>query len=441
MTVRRAKLVLLLSLGALLLGILIALRIAPERSMRRRVENIRAAGLPTSGFELDRWYKSVPVKENQALVLMDAALEMVAAPTGVDIGREDEMTPELAEDLGKYLATNRPVLLKLYQAAQMPRSRFPVDLTQGYAARLPHLTLIKSLVQLLKNEAIYEAYTHHPEAAAQAIIAALATAHALRTEPVYISALVSVACVAITLNALERVLAETELTDDQLAAVNTALAQAEADGLPGLERGLNGERAIGISAFRASFQEFKAMGAVSGNANNPNDWLRALGYQAYAASGLRERDLNLYLDMMELLINATKTGFPASLAKTTEAEQKMQARFNTGFGRFAVFSRMLLPALQSGIKKEATLAARLRSAEVALAVERYRLNHQGTLPASLEEVAPRYIHKLPSDPYNGGALQFKQLPGKGYQVLAPATPATERKKPSRFAENGFTVLR
>lgn len=58
-----------------------------------------------------------------------------------------------------------------------------------------------------------------------------------------------------------------------------------------------------------------------------------------------------------------------------------------------------------------------RTAETAMALERYRLGHAGQLPASLNTLAPVYLNQVPLDPFNGQPLRFKRLP-KGYAIYS-----------------------
>jgi hypothetical protein len=47
---------------------------------------------------------------------------------------------------------------------------------------------------------------------------------------------------------------------------------------------------------------------------------------------------------------------------------------------------------------------------VAIAIERYRLSHQGRVPASLEALPPAVFQQLPADPFMDQPLKFQPLP-------------------------------
>jgi hypothetical protein len=66
------------------------------------------------------------------------------------------------------------------------------------------------------------------------------------------------------------------------------------------------------------------------------------------------------------------------------------------------------------ILKDAALAARLREARLAIAVERYRLAYN-QLPRTLGELESSGIGMAPADPFNGRPLRYTRL-SNGYVV-------------------------
>ena len=48
-----------------------------------------------------------------------------------------------------------------------------------------------------------------------------------------------------------------------------------------------------------------------------------------------------------------------------------------------------------------------RCSRTALAIERFRREHEGKLPATLAELVPRYLQEVPVDPNGDGPLRFK----------------------------------
>jgi hypothetical protein len=77
---------------------------------------------------------------------------------------------------------------------------------------------------------------------------------------------------------------------------------------------------------------------------------------------------------------------------------------------------MLLPALQKTTEKTADSEARLRCAQMSLAVEQFRVRNR-RLPERLEELVPGILSQLPVDPIDGDPLHYLKL-DTGYVVYS-----------------------
>ena len=67
--------------------------------------------------------------------------------------------------------------------------------------------------------------------------------------------------------------------------------------------------------------------------------------------------------------------------------------------------------------RDAFVRARLRVAITALAIERWRLAHQGALPNSVDELGPALLPEVLLDPFDGQPVRFKKL-AHGYVVYS-----------------------
>ncbi len=413
----------------------IGLRFWPGRGVDRQLQTIRAEGLPASASELDRWYKAVPLAENRALLVMDTARSLVVAPSTLARQRGEPTTPEMLSAIREHLEKNREVLAKLHRVRELPFSRYPVDLSTAYAISVSHVGVMKETVNLLQFEADYAAATGDPTNAVAAVASGLAVANTVRQEPLLISELVGIAADSMMLKVLERILNKLPLSDSQLEELSRFLSEEEKDSQDQILRALVGERAIGLSVFDLSFQQFQGLGGVSPGGVNGSDRLKTLGYQAYAVFGLRQRDQEIFLETMQHFCDAARAvDFPVMLAEFRRAEAGRIERLNSGFGRFAIFSRMLTSGLERSAGKGAMVTARFRCAEVALAIERFRLQHGDALPDSLQSLAPQFLHKLPSDPFDGSPLVYSKE-GKGYKVISPGATAQRKQE----VKNGYEV--
>ncbi|HEY2951688.1 MAG TPA: hypothetical protein VGK40_03840 [Verrucomicrobiae bacterium] len=405
----------LLGLAFLLITLVIVWRTNLSSKVDARLKAIRADGFPTSGAELDRWYRAVPDQENAALIYLQAAERMTPrkAEDEADLHgqlrrlpRTAPLPPELKAFLADKVAAQKDALELLHHGAVLAESRYPVDFSNGLLAELPHLAKLKSAAQLLQQEALLNAENGQPEAAATALHASLRLGHSLAAEPILISQLVRIALDTLCTVSLQRVLTRTTLPDPQLMVLMSDLVEAD-DPNSGL-RAMVGERALTIRHFRMTAEEVAKYSAPE-NGDEPPAHVSEGGMRFVRATGFFERDLLFFLDTMATNIAAAGLPPPKSLEFSKAASQRIiEAR-----RKYYILSGLLLPALEKAVTRLAEDSARLRTARAALGVERYRLAHQGRLPESLAALVPNYLKEVPVDPFDGKPIRYKRL-AKGY---------------------------
>jgi hypothetical protein len=70
-------------------------------------------------------------------------------------------------------------------------------------------------------------------------------------------------------------------------------------------------------------------------------------------------------------------------------------------------TRVFTPAMTRIVELDLRLRAHLDLAKAALAIERHRLAG-GKVPERLEELVPRYLPAVPSDPFDGNPLRYRR---------------------------------
>jgi hypothetical protein len=441
----------LLAIAAVVAVTFVLFRVSQQSRTRNYLDAIRKEGFPASLEELNAWYSLVPFEENAAMKFIAAGDAQVNPQADLlsrlpvigkvrDIPAANAGLPaEMREVIAAHLADNQSTLDLAHEAASLTRSRYPMDLRQGANTLLPHLSRLKALTQLLKLDALLNSDRHRPDPAVRTTLTSFALAHSLSTEPLMISQLVRVACVALTLSGLERTISENVLTDDQLRALLGKIAEAEADSESSPPRAFAGERCTGISCFGMSPAQLQNLFALGGAGAGGE--LQAVLFQLAILSGLRDRDLHFYLKNIGEFVQTARLPYPERLEK---ADQVMaRATRDLQRDRLLLFSKMILPSMGGFFTKEANITAQLRAARVALEVERHRLAHGGALPGTLADLTPTYLPAIPADPFDGQPLEFERLPD-GYRIISSA--ATERQnaspgKPLPRASVGFTVTR
>jgi hypothetical protein len=391
-----------------------------------RIEAIRKAGYPVTLAELDAWYLAVPDAENAALVYTNAFAQL--APKGDDDGtpslgsrlddislpaRGQVLSNEDKTEISSLLATYRAALRLLYSAQALDRSRYPIDLKKGHSAILPHLGGVKRAVQLLAAESLLHTAEGRAEQAAQSLVAAGHAADSLAEEPQLISQAVSFACWGIIVPHLEHLINAINLTDEQLVSLQTMLTEAEQPRAGA--RALAGERVVGTAIF-ADFRlllRLLQLGEGEGEIDTKERIRWAATFSLLKATGHFQKDKAFYLDVIATNIATAELTYPERFKLGQQAAAMMQ----TTPSRFYFVSRVMLPGLARTFAKDADHAARIRVAQTALAVERFRRAHGESLPASLDELVPTYLKAIPLDPIDGQQLRFKKL-AKGYVIYS-----------------------
>jgi hypothetical protein len=368
-----------------------------------RLEAIRRQGYPVTLAELDRWYKRVPDKENNALIY-----EKVFALTNFghfeDIdwpARDKELSVEDKKQLAELVATNEVALRLLHSAQSSRHSRYPVDLNKMLSKGFPGRFECFQGIRLLSAEAFLYADRGDSQQAAQSLLSAGRLADSVAEEPVLISQIIRIGCWGIIARRMERVVALTQMPDEQLASLQAMVAEAERP--EALLCALVGERAMGLAAFndlRYVFSEPELVDLLK------DRFLIGLTKSA----GIFEKDRAFYLDALEKSVAAASLPFPERLNLGAQVPTSLACA-----PRFSMVSPQVLPKMSGIFASEAETAVRLKAAQTALGLERFRHAHGGALPATLQELVPIYCQCVPLDPFDGAPLRLKTL-DSGYLI-------------------------
>lgn len=433
----RLKTIVLVLLG--LIALYFVYRQSLSLVVQRRIDSIHRAGFPVTCVELDKWYPQPPAGENAADIFREAfahyetwtnkQVQLSAVTNRTTKIRRDllpvvgsaklpprtePLPAEMQQLIAEYLSDNAEALRLLHQAASMKSSRYPIDLSKGVETLLPHLNQLREGARLLFLEAMQYTEEQKPQPAVESVIASLGVSRSLNQEPTLISYLVHVACQGIALESLERILNRMPLTDEQLAKLAAAIEESENQ--QALTRAFVAERCMGVDIFQG-FRMGKTtlinemITALWGGDDPPPFWMLPL-LTLYRATGLLELDENSYLDIMERYVKAMQLLPPENIAASHTVNEKVEH-----LTRWHVLSsRMLLTALDKAVIKAGRCAAKIRDAQAALAVERYRVANDA-LPKQLSDLVPTFLPAVPADPFDGKPLRYKIL-SKGYVIYS-----------------------
>jgi hypothetical protein len=392
--------------------LLIGWRIRLGGEVNRRLAAVQAAGLPTSGAELNYFYPAVPDAENAALVLTQAIALIQTLPDDQERELVRIKIPDRHLSLSNrelalitdYVNLNSNVLALARSAARLGKSRYPVDYTPGFKTILPHLTGLRELTQLEEYRAVVELEARNLTEASAAGIAMLELGNTLQDDPCFVSQLVRMRTISIAGITLERranrgAFSLTEL--DTLAKAFDRVTLSNS-----LVRALIGERAMGIPHFRMSWADINRLSRDDlseveddGLAHLP-DSKEQPGF--LRVTGVFERDLLFFLQTLDTNITVAALPLPQSLV----GDRLFEAAGETAGARYYLLSAMSLPGLSRANRRVAQTTAHLNLARAAIAVEKYFVAN-GRYPRELSDLVPGNLPELPNDPFDGKPLRYK----------------------------------
>ena len=317
----------------------------------------------------------------------------------------------------QFLAERGEHLAVVAAALTNNRARFPVDFDAGPLLQLPHLARLKleahsfSIAALMAGErgAVPLALTHLKNITR--------VGQTVADEPLLISQMVRLACYNSVFEGAEQLLSRQTGSVETLEQLKELFNELE---LRGAARTvLVNERALALALFDPDFmalavtQNNEADEAVHEMETNPEQVRNGLA--VINKVGLLKADRKLLLETIETAVALAEAGTPEALKRTRALFDELEVKSRKFPPK--IISGMTLPPLGIVADQFATLEARRRAALVALAVEQYRLQHNGQLPEHLKELTPDFLPALPLDPFDGAELRYRKLE-RGFVVYS-----------------------
>ena len=409
----------LVALVFLLLCFFVGWRVLLYREINRQFAQIRAAGFPTSGAELNSWLRPLPDSENGALVLTQAFALMRTLPDirsnavtkDSILARTNQWSPETFALTETYVQTNMMALARAGEALGFRRFRYPVDYTYGPDSDMTHLDNLKTLAQIAGLRASLDAAKNRGEDWPAQVEFQLRLAATLEGEPTLLPHLTRNTVIRTAIRTMERNLAQASPGREVCQRLQHAFAYAGRTNL--LPFVLATERAAFIPVFRLSWQEIHSHDQGDQGESRPRQRQRFSGKPALVLwlPGIFERDLNLYLQTMEECISLAASSPRESLVLTNVFEKAVQVAREKDF-----LPGLLFPAMSRAAVRVVSASAHIEVAKTALAIECFR-HDQGRLPEDLQELTPRLLQAIPNDPFDGAPLRYRRL-AKGYVVYS-----------------------
>ncbi len=305
-------------------------------------------------------------------------------------GRGDRMTVvrRVAADpegVRAVVDRNRIPLALAAEAALRPGSDWEIRYEEGIDASLPRLLNLLNLGRLMAADAALDVQTGEPDKAIEAMNRGLALSASLRQEQALIVSLVGSSIEAQMVGVLRGLLARGDLTTPQLDRLDQSLRD-----LPGPETiaaGLKGEAAC-IHALLLDVEGGGGSGAMGSRSrlhSSAAAWLLRPVYLKAHTYYLEE--VSRYLERIGLPPHLRDEVDPA-LTIPWYARILSVIPNDTG-----LYMRADLTSTRAGL------------AATAVALRRYRME-RGAWPVALDDLAPGYLHAVPTDPFTGKAFEY-----------------------------------
>jgi hypothetical protein len=411
---------------------------------------------PLTLEELARAYARIPGDENAAVLLVNiwrsespefwAAYEAGARNLPgnkpeppipfPDSKSAAQVPPAGLEPLAGHVAARREHREAIRQALERESFRYPLRITDGFAAIPPYLSRIKREAQEFQAESWIATERGDITTALRAIKDMARVAALQRDDPFLIGQRVRIACNSICLAEAERLLSRRSLAEPQLLELQAVVSTLSA--MDGFHRAMIGERASGLAWIRNP-NRITAAGP-STESNDPADRSgSASGIFGLRLTVMEQAAQALFLETFEHVL----TNAPPDSAARLQVVGKVMGNFGAQAKRFPpkIFSGTELPTLFLDAQRFCQLEAQREAALTALAVERYRLLHAGRMPGALTELVPDLLPEVPRDPFDGQPLRYHQSK-EGYVVYSVGPDRIDhggREKPKKGGTSQFDV--
>ncbi len=425
---RTSKIILLLLCSfaiciAIAIAAFVVWRVNLAHDVNAKLQAIHAAGLPTSGAELNAYYPAVPDHENAALVMTQAFALMRDLPKIEIPTRTNKLTAKQWLLITACLETNHEALARAREAVLLPKSRYPVNLTPGCDALLPHIPKMQKLARLVYFESLFALESQDSRKAVDSICFQIALSHTLDAEPLLISRLCRGEIISSASKLVEYSLNQT--TPDGATLLKLEKDFTLVDEIRLSPSDFISDQAIFLPYFRTNWPEIIRI-CWSGSDSSPSLYTGIRGRFGWV-TGLFDQDAEFYLKAMQTAIDESKRPFPECLSLYTNMHEVAMEGHRRGF----ILGPGILEGLRNVLPREAETITHVRLATTAIAAERFRLEN-GRLPENLNELVPQFLSAVPIDPFDGGSLRYHRL-AKGYVIYSVGSDGHDdggREKPA-----------
>lgn len=394
--------------------------------IEKRVAALRAAGQPVTAQDMARLYPDPP-PEKDAARLLAPAMHALSIPDPIDdfpiLGKAP--LPLRGEKFSAEMETNIQALLEDNQKAL---SAVPWDsitnawigsgFTNGFTNLTNfRLTPVHQLAQLLCLGAINDAQFGRGKNAGQRLGRSLDLIRIMRSD-VFIHHLCLRAYEREICFTLERVVNHMALSQEQLSSLQDALADDRPKSFSEAFVNLRWENIVLMEMMRtASPSAFASITSGPSDSDRVIEIKRTIAGLSLWLSGrtYSESDLLEILDVRAEQVAALKMPPKPRFTELLRIQSAIRkwSQYDTVARNYGN-SSLNFPRLA---QNEMEVLAKLRTAQTAMAVVRWRQAHDQNLPQSLSDLMPDFLAAIPTDPFDDQPVRYRKL-ARGYVVYS-----------------------
>lgn len=321
-----------------------------------------------------------------------------------------------AQDILRLLESRKDAFDQLRLAATRPECRFGIRYEDNVDALLPHLSTLKAASQLLRIRSTALLETGERTAAADDVALILRLGEAAGSDPILISMLVRIAIHSIAASAVWQGWQLDRWKPEDYQRFQTAFAAFNPR--DAMVDSLRAERIFSTSLIDILKQDPSRYASALGDDSQqfpplsfrlvPGGWLR-----------FNQVAISRAYDGLAQQARTTPPGTAlSSLPQPTDAKD---------FGPlpYSFMARMFVAAVSTSFGKVDRTQVNILLVTTVCAIERFRADNGGKLPATLAALTPDYLATVPVDPMSGKPLVYKPAPDGTFELYSLGTNARD----------------
>jgi hypothetical protein len=323
----------------------------------------------------------------------------------------DDPPGEILEFLRRY----EPELSEISAASRRPRSRFNIPIEIGF---MPHLGHLKNFSTLYRVRAAARLAKGDESGAFADTLTLFRLAEAVSEDPTVMTLLICIAQNSIAVSSVFEGLAAHAWTEPQLVELQAILRAIDFRGT--LRFAFQGERIYGNRIYDQMLGSSANPGAlwvqdqIESTMNPAMDPFPLL--PAFAPRGMfRRNQIHHHRLFDRIAAEIQSPHWPTTLTNLATTEDFLRSVGLRPATPHSVLPAMMAPAFAKVQGKAARQNVTARLADVACALERYRLKH-GAYPDDLAPLVPELLPSVPVDPMNSQPLHFQRTDNGWYKL-------------------------